>query len=52
MNDASIMERIVKLKGMTKGQLKQVNTVRLWMREVTIADMANKAGSSIMDYMV
>jgi hypothetical protein len=29
VKDASIMERIVRLKGETKGQLKQVNAVRL-----------------------
>jgi hypothetical protein len=52
MNDASMMERIGKLKGMTKGQLKQVNAVRLWMQVVTIADMVNETGTSIMDNMM
>ena len=31
VNGASIMERIVKLKYMTKGKLKQVNAARLWL---------------------
>ena len=46
------MEKIVRLKGTTKGELKQVNAVRLWMRVVTMADMANKMGTDIMDNMM
>ena len=47
-----IMEKIVKLKGMAKGQLKQVNAVRPWRRVITIADITNKAGTSITDNMI
>jgi hypothetical protein len=52
VNEEPVMERIVKLKGITKGELKQVNTMRLCMRVVTVADMANKAGTDIMDNMM
>ena len=51
-NDKSIMEKIIRLKGITKGELKQVNPVRLWSRVVTVADLANKAGTDIMDNMM
>ena len=51
-NDKSIMEKIIRLKGITKGELKQVNTMRLWLRVVTVADMANEAGTDIMDNMM
>ena len=43
VNNVLIMERIGKLKGIIKGGLKQVNSGRLWMRVVTVADVANKA---------
>ena len=52
VNNKSIMERIVRLKGMTKDELKQVKVVRLWMRVVTMADMTNKAGTDIIDNMI
>ena len=50
-NDKSTMKKITRLKGITKGKLRQVNTVRLWLRVVTATDMANKAGTNIMDTM-
>ena len=43
-NDESIMEKITRLKGITEGKLKQVNTVRLWLRVVTVADMSKLGG--------
>ena len=52
VNEEPIMEIIVRLKGMTKCDLKHVNTVRLWMRAVTVADMANESGIDIMDNAV
>ena len=52
VNDALIIERIVRLKGVTKVQLRQVNVVRLWMRVVTILDMTNKAGTDIIGNMM
>ena len=51
-DDVSIMEKIVKLKGITKGKLKQVNTMRLWMRVVTVTDTSNETGTNIMDNML
>ena len=51
-HDKSVIEKITRLKEITKGKLKQVNTVRLWLRVVTVADMANEAGTNIMDNMM
>jgi hypothetical protein len=46
------MEKLVKLKGLTKDDLKQVKPMRLWIRVVTVADMVNEAGTNIMDNMM
>ena len=43
VNGKPIMERIVRLKRVTKCKLKQVNVVRVWMRVETVADIANEA---------
>ena len=51
-NDESIMEKITRLKGITKGELKQGNTMRLRLRVVAVVDMANEAGTDIMDNMM
>ena len=51
-NGKSIMEKMLRLKGIIKGELRQVNAVRLWLRVVTVTYMANKAGSDIMDNMM
>ena len=51
-NSTSILVKITRLKGITKGELKQVNTVRLWLRVVAMADIANEAGTDIMDNMM
>lgn len=39
--DSSIMERLSTLEGVTTGQLKQANAIRLYLRVITIADLTH-----------
>ena len=41
------MEEISNLNGITKGQLKQVNAVRLYLRVITIADLTEETGTFV-----
>ena len=50
--DEAIMERFINISGITNGQLKQANTVRLYLRVITIADLTNPEGSTIPDGML
>ena len=45
--DESIMKVISTLTGITKGMLKKVNAVRLYLRVITIADLADASGSYV-----
>ena len=46
------MEEFSRLRGITKHQLRKVNKVRLYLRVITIADLANEAGNYIRDDML
>ena len=46
------MEEFSRLRGITKHQLRKVNKVRLYLRVITIADLANEAGDYIRDDML
>ena len=49
-HDRSLMEEFSRLPGITKHQLRKVNNVRLlYLRVITIADLANEAGDYIRD---
>ncbi len=50
--DESIMEQFTTIPGITKGQLKQANTVRLYLRAITMADLTDPDGSTIPDGML
>ena len=50
--DRSIMERFVEIQGATVGQLRKVNTVRLYLRVVTITDLTHPSGEYIPDGML
>ena len=41
VGDHSIMERFLKIPGVTAGQLEKANEVRLYLRVITIADLAD-----------
>ena len=45
------MEEFSRLRGITKHQLRKVNNVCLYLRVITIADLANEAGDYIRDDM-
>jgi hypothetical protein len=47
--DASIMERFAKIAGITTGILKKANIVCIYLRVITIADLANPEGTTIPD---
>ena len=51
-NDASIMERFAKIPGITTGILKKANIVWIYLRVITIADLANPEGTTIPDLMM
>ena len=46
------MEVFSLIKGITQGQLENLNEVRLFMRVITIADLANPDGTHIPDGML
>ena len=46
------MEGFTTIPGITKGQFKQANTVRLYLRVITIADLTDPDGSTIPDGML
>jgi len=50
--DKSIMERFTAIPRITTGQLKQANTVRLYLRVISIADLTDPEGSTIPDGML
>ena len=43
-NDGAIMERFAGIRGDAPGELKKVNAVRLYLRVITIADLAHPLG--------
>ena len=47
--DESLMERFVRIPGITVGQLEKVNAVHLYLRVITIADLAHESGQYIAD---
>jgi len=47
VGDAALMERFLTIKGITTAQLRRANTVRLYLRVVTIADLCDPTGSYI-----
>ena len=51
-NDGALMERFTAIQGVTTGELKKVNTVRLYLRVITIADLAHPSGGYISDGML
>ena len=50
--DQSIMEAFTQLHGITPRQLVKVNNVRLYLRVITIADLADEEGTHIRDNMM
>ncbi|KAL7554122.1 hypothetical protein ACHAWF_018192 [Thalassiosira exigua] len=50
--DESFMERFCQVYGTTPRQLKKVNQVRLYLRVITIADLAHPSGKYIADGML
>ena len=50
--DCSLMEVFSHIKGITQGQLEKLNEVRLFLRVITIADLANPDGTHIPDGML
>ena len=46
------MEEFSRLWGITKHQLRKVNNARLYLRVITIADLANEAGHYIRGNML
>lgn len=52
LGDKSLMERFISVPGVTTSQLRQANTVWLYLRVVTIADLSNKTGSYIPSGML
>ena len=50
--DESLMARFTTIPRITIGQLKQANTVRLYLRVITIADLTDPEGSTIPDGML
>ena len=47
--DESIMERFSSLRGITRAKLRQANAVRLYLRVITIADLADLSGKTIQE---
>ncbi|KAL7551610.1 hypothetical protein ACHAWF_018082 [Thalassiosira exigua] len=52
VGDESLMERFATHPRATKGQLEKLNAVRLYMRVVTVADLADPTGRFIPDGML
>lgn len=50
--DASLMEAFARLEWMTPLKLERLNSVRLYLRVVTIADLADEGGTYIPDGML
>ena len=50
--DAFLMDAFVRIPGITPSELKKANAVRLYMRILTIADMADPSGKFIPDDML
>ena len=50
--DSSIMENFTRISGITTSTLKRANTVRIYLRVITIADLANPEGTAIPDGML
>ncbi len=50
--DKSIMEHFTAIPRITRGKLKQANTVRLYLRVISIADLTAPEGSTIPDGML
>ena len=51
-NDGAIMERFAAIQAITRGELEKINAVRLYLRVVTIADLAHPSGGYIPDGML
>lgn len=52
LGDEALMERFISVPGVTTSQLRQANTVRIYLRVVTIADLANDTGRYIPSGML
>jgi len=52
IGDESIMEHFSQIPKITKVQLKLANSIRLYLRVVTIADLTDPQGISIRDGML
>ena len=50
--DESLMERFVATRGINVPMLQRANQVRLWLRVITIADLAHVSGKYIADNMM
>lgn len=51
-HDEFIMDKFLQIPGITNGELRQANAVRLYMRILTIADIADPSGEFIPDGML
>ena len=51
-NNEFIMDRFTQIPGITRAELRQANAVRLYMRVLTIADLAHPTGEFIPDGML
>ena len=51
-NDEFIMDQFVRIPGITRAELRQANAVRLYLRVITIADIADPSGEFIPDGML
>ena len=51
-HDEFIMDQFVKIPGITRAELRQANAVRLYLRILTIADIADPSGEFIPDGML
>ena len=52
VNDAFLMDKFVLIPGITRSELRQANAVRMYMRIMTIADIAHPSGEFIPDGML
>ena len=50
--DQSLMEQFIKIPWITRSMLTRVNEVRIYLRVVTIADLADEEGEFIPDGML
>lgn len=51
-HDAFLMDQFIRIPGITRADLKQANAVRMYLRVLTIADMADPSGEFIPDGML